>query len=218
VNQNRQTPDQIRHVMEEIWVRNNLGFLARYWHTASEALQKVTEDPGGFSEFRRDDSPPQHIAAVVESHLEHHNYSGVLLAYASFDEFLSVLAGNLGRATDAPIEPNDLRDRGVRRYKKFVHKVCRIPVDQIAIDWPFLEDFSAVRNAIIHANGNKSLLGNSKELERVVARRSPSLSFKHQTKLVVADSYVVECIEAIRDTAVAVHALAKPSDQGVEDE
>ncbi len=209
-----QTPEEMRHAFEEIWIRNNLGFLARYWHTAGEALKRVTAAPEEFAEFRESDSPPQYVDAVVESHLEHHNYSGVLLAYAVFDEFMTVLTANLGRACDAPIMPNELRDRGVRRYKKYVHQVCRIPVDSVAIDWSLLEDMATVRNAIIHANGNKGLLGNPKELEAVVRRRNPALSFKHAVRLNVSDEFVVTCIGAIRSTALAVHRLAGPSDEG----
>ena len=207
------SPDEMRHAMDEIWIQNNLGFLARYWHTAGEALKRVTENPESFTEFRRNDSPPQYVAAVVENHLENHNYSGVLLAYAIFDEFLNVLAGNLGRAVDAPINPGELRDRGVRRYRKFVHKVCRVPMEGTSIDWSFLEDLATVRNAIIHANGNKSLLSSPKELEQVVARRSPNLTFTHGVRLVVSDAFVVRSIEVIRDSALAVHALAGPTER-----
>jgi hypothetical protein len=118
--------EDTRRAFEAFWIRNNSAFLLRYWHTAGEALQTVVSDPNSFTEFKGSDSPEQYINAVVHGHLEHHNYSGVLLAYAVFDEFMVSMTAQLGRTRDAPIPPSDLRDRGVKRYKKFVHKVCRV--------------------------------------------------------------------------------------------
>lgn len=147
---------------------------------------------------------------MLASHLEHHSYTGVLLTYAVFDEFMATLTSKLGLSQGAPIVPGDLRDRGVRRYKKYVHQVCRIAPGKGRIDWGFLEDFATVRNAIIHANGNKSLLSTPRDLEQVVARRSGMLDFKHEVKLRVSPEFVTMCMTSTRDTALAINDMAHP--------
>jgi hypothetical protein len=192
--------------MDEFWIRNNISFLTRYWATASEALRAVAAEPARATEFRDRDDLPGYAGAVIEGHLEHHHYSGVLLAYSTFDEFMIVLTERLGINHKAPITPNDLRDRGVRRYRKFVHQVCGIDADRVVIDWGFLEDFAVVRNAIIHANGNRSHLSNAKQLEQVVERRSPALGFKHEVKLVVTEEYVRQCLVTVLRAAMSLNA------------
>lgn len=199
-------PNEFRRHMDEFWIRNNIAFLARYWTTASEALRAVAAEPERATEFRGRDDPPGYAGAVVEGHLEHHHYSGVLLAYATFDEFMVVLTERLGTHHEAPITPNDLRDRGVRRYRKFVHQVCGVDADQVDIDWEFLEDFAAVRNAIIHANGNRSHLSNAKQLQQVVERRSPALGFKHEVKLVITEEYVRQCLLTVLRAATSLNS------------
>lgn len=215
MEQNGQAADEMIHAMDTLWIRNNIGFLARYWRTAKEALNNVASNPGGFTEFQDEPLGESYVAAVVANHLEHHNHSGILLAYAAMDEFMTVLSVRLGEVRDAPIAPNELRDRGVERYKKFIHKVCRIPAGDTKIDWPFLQDLSIVRNAIIHANGNRSLLSNPNQLEKVVERRRPKLSFKQESRLIVSDEFVLEAIMAIGNAALAVNALARPEAPGV---
>lgn len=205
-----QSPEEMLVAFERFWIQNNVGFLARYWHTATEALKRVAADPEGITEFDGEPLGAKYVAAVVDNHLEHHNNAGVLLTYAVFDEFMAVLTRKLGKVREAPIAPNDLRDRGVRRYKKFVHQVCRVGVEDAGIDWQFLQDLSIVRNAIIHANGNKSLLGNPAELEGVVQRRSPDLSFKHESRLIVSNEFVVKSLVVVRHAALTVNRLTAP--------
>lgn len=208
MNEEKPTSEESLGALESVWISNNSSFLLRYWYTAGEALRKVASDPESFAEFRQDDSPPAYVESVIETHIAHHNYSGVLLAYSVFDEFMASMTSRLGRVCEAPIPPNDLRDRGVKRHKKYVHRVCRVPHEKGGIDWAFLEDFATVRNAIIHANGNASLVQNRSALEAVVARQAPRLAFRHSQKLVVEDEFVIACMSATRNAALAVNTLA----------
>jgi hypothetical protein len=102
------------------------------------------------------------------------------------------------------VEPSDLKDHGVRRYSKFVHKVCQVGVKGLEVDWAFLEQFSTVRNCIVHTNGNKSRLAEPKALDKVVAAYPSELSFNHSVKLVVSDAFVKRCIEQTELAALAV--------------
>ena len=208
MNDEVMSPEQTRHAFEEFWFRNNIAFLLRYWHTATESLERVTSDPDTFAEFQGE-ANPRYVEAVVTNHLEHHNYSGVLLAYAAFEEFMDTLTTNLGRERGASIQLKGLRERGVKRYKKYLRQVCT-EAEYGSIDWDFLEDFGVVRNAIIHGNGNKGRLSKPKELELVVDRRG-GLSFKHRVRLVVSKQFVIACIDTVRNTALAIHRLAEPS-------
>lgn len=135
----------------------------------------------------------------------------MLLTYALFDEFMVVLTRKLGRARGAVIKPSDLRDRGIRRYEKFIHKVCQVSRNEAEIDWGFFRDFAVVRNAIIHANGNQSLARAPQELEQIAMQRMPLLSFKHKVKVVVTQDFVQACIAATHKTALSVNALVADS-------
>jgi hypothetical protein len=98
--------------LQEFWIRNNISFLVRYWTTATAALDRVKGDPENFKEFQVTGTEPEYVEAVLSNHKEHLCYSGVLLTYATMDEFLTVLAKDLGRIHNVRILPSDLKDRG----------------------------------------------------------------------------------------------------------
>ena len=124
----------IKLQMQAIWVRNNVAFLVRYWWTAKDALHRVKESSESFDEFKDNDLGPGYVNAVLSGHLEHHNYAGVLLAFANFEEFLSVLCADLGALRRISVEPSDLKDRGVSRFRKYIHKVCQLAPEEIEIN------------------------------------------------------------------------------------
>ena len=190
--------------MQTVWVRNNVAFLVRYWWTAKDALNRVKERPDSFDEFKDNDLGPGYVAAVLSGHLEHHNYSAVLLAFASLEEFLTVLCADLGALRGVTVDLSDLKDRGVSRFRKFIHKVCGVTPESIEIDWAFLERLAVVRNCIVHANGNKGRLADPKSLDRVAADHPAELSFRHNAKLVISDDFVTRCFSATERTSLAV--------------
>lgn len=190
------------HSFRLFWIRTNVSFLGRYWITASEALERVKSAPDSYREFQVNEGHEGYVTAVLSSHMEHHCYSGVLLAYATMDEFLAFLTRDLGKLLSVGIGPSDLKDRGIKRYRKFIEQVCSVKPDQINIDWTFLEDFSVIRNAIIHANGNAALLKDRRRLEAIVTKYKDELSFKHSTKMVIRDVFVERCIAKTLESAM----------------
>ena len=74
----------LRFRMQEVWIRNNMYFLHRYWSTARSALEAVADAPETFEEFKDNDLGDGYVNAVLSSHFEHHTYSGVLMTYAGF--------------------------------------------------------------------------------------------------------------------------------------
>lgn len=188
--------------LEHLWIRTNLSFLLRYWKTATEALDRVSAAPDTFEEFKiAGTDPPGYVEAILASHKEQHCYAGILVTYALLDELMTTLAKRMGQARGAKIAPSDLKDRGMRRYEKYVCDVCGVDRDKIKIDWSFLHDFSIIRNALIHANGNTSLLSNPKHLARLVEKYPNELSFRHKTKLVIDEEFVARCIVTTSVTA-----------------
>lgn len=192
--------------MQELWIRQNISFLARYWTTATEALHLVKNDPQSFKEFQIAGKEPHYVEAILSTHKDRLCYSGVLLTYATMDEFLTALAKEVGRMHDIKILPSDLKDRGVKQYKKYIHDVCSIDPLNLKADWKFLQDFSVVRNAIIHANGNKSLLSTPKKLDALIAKYPRELSYEHGVKLVINEEFVARCITNTSETAMSINA------------
>lgn len=188
-----------RLAMDAVWVRNNVAFLVRYWWTARDALNRVKETPEAFDEFKDNEHGPRFVESVVSGHLANHNYAGVLLAFASFEEFFMVLCAELGALRGVSVDLSDLKDRGVPRFRKYVHKVCRLTTVDLQVDWPFLEQFSIVRNCIVHANGNRGRLAGPTSLDRVVAAHPKELSYEHDVKLVISDAFVSRCFRATEE-------------------
>lgn len=192
--------------MQEFWIRQNISFLARYWTTATEALCQVKNNPPNFKEFQIAGEEPHYVEAILSTHKDRLCYSGVLLTYATMDEFLSVLVREVGRVHDIKILPSDLKDRGVKQYKKYIHDVCSVDPLNFNVDWEFLQDFSVIRNSIIHANGNKSLLSTPKKLDGLVAKYPNELSYEHDVKLVVSEEFVARCIAKTSESARRINA------------
>lgn len=197
---------KIAYAMEEFWIRQNISFLARYWTTATEALHRVKGVPENFKEFQIAGTEPHYVEAILSSHKDRLSYSGVLLTYATMDEFLAVLTKEVGRIHDIKILPSDLKDRGVKKYKKYIHDVCSVDPVNLTVDWEFLQDFSVVRNTIIHANGNKSLISAPKKLDALVAKYPGELSFEHNVKLVIDEEFVARCIAKTSESARSINA------------
>lgn len=190
------------HSFRRFWIKNNVSFLVRYWVTACEALERVKKDPRSYREFEKNQEHKEYIAAVLASHVEHHCYAGVLLSYAMMDEFLSFLTKDLGHLLNIRINQSDLKDKGVRMYRKYIEQVCSADPSEVKIDWNFLEDFSEVRNAIIHANGNTALLRSRTKIETIVGKYRGELSFEHSTKLVIESVFVDRCVTKTFESAM----------------
>lgn len=204
----------IKLQMLAFWVRNNVAFLTRYWWTAKGALNQVKERPESFEEFKDNDLGPGYVSAVLSGHLEHHNYAGVLLAFASFEEFLTVLCGELGALHSVSVDLSDLRDRGVPRFRKFLHKVCQLDENELGVDWAFLMRFAVVRNCIVHANGNKRHMADPKVIDKIVAAYPSELSYRHDVKLVVSDAFVTRCLSATEHASLSlIHYMNAQSDK-----
>lgn len=192
--------------MQEFWIRQNISFLARYWTTAMEALDRVKNDPGDFKEFQIAGAEPHYVEAILSTHKDRLCYSGVLLTYATMDELLTVLAKDIGRMHDVKILPSDLKDNGVKQYKKYIHDVCSVDPLALKVDWEFLQDFSVVRNSIIHTNGNKSLLSTPKKLDALIAKYPGELSYEHGMKLVINEEFVARCIANTSKSSMSINA------------
>jgi hypothetical protein len=191
----------------KFWIRNNVAFLARYWTTACTALDRVVHDPKSYKEFEVNGTDAGYVNAVVSGHKERLGYSGVLLAYATLEEFLNFLTKDIGSVSNTKIRPCDLKDTGMKRYRKYIHEVCLIDSNDLNVAWCFLQDFSVVRDSIIHANGNKALLSSPNRLDAVVEKYAGELSFQHTSKLVVSDPFVERCISKTLESATKINSL-----------
>lgn len=193
---------------QKFWIRANASFLVRYWTTANTALERVKNDPSTYEEFQVNGAESNYVEAVISSHREFHCYSGLLITYAMLDEFLTILIKNLRQLHNVPLQLSEVKDRGVRRYERYILDECAIAGSELNVDWNFLKDFSVVRNAIIHANGNKSLLSESQKhkLEAVVKRYPGELSFKYDAKLVVENVFIERCIGKTVESATKINS------------
>jgi hypothetical protein len=54
----------IKRQMQTVWVHNNVAFLLRYWWTAKDALNRVTQTPESFDEFKDNDPASGYVTAA----------------------------------------------------------------------------------------------------------------------------------------------------------
>ncbi len=204
----------IKQTMQAWWISNNLSFLTRYWHTAKAAMVRVADAPETFEEFRLHGGDRAYVDAVLSNHLDHHNSAAVLLVFANFEEFFSALCVDLATVHGVATETSDLKDRGVQRFKKFIHKVCQVSEEELEINWAFLRDLSVVRNCLVHANGNRSQFSDKKTLDRVLEAYPNELSYAHKVKLRISDEFVVRCIRETERASLSLvdHLTAQPNE------
>ncbi|MGI1671746.1 MAG: hypothetical protein K6L74_15685 [Neptuniibacter sp.] len=199
--------DELELQLQKFSITHNHTFQQRYFITASQALEAVKKEPLNFYEFIELGEEIDFVDSVVDTHRGLLRYSSILIYYAEFEEAFRRVLKKLGSISGACVSLNDLRDSGVRGYKKFIYDVCQINKDNLFIDWVFIEDFTNIRHALIHANGNLARAKNRKKLEEIVRRYAPDISVRHNSKLTFSDSFIFQCSQKSLETCLAILEL-----------
>lgn len=182
--------------------KNNYSFLARFMATVAESLEKVEKSPEDHYEFQAYGTKENYVKSVLKGHREKLNFAGILLAYASFEEMFLFDIKDLGKACDCNLKLSDLSGSFVERCKKYIHKLCKVEPKELKIDWESIMDFAAIRNFIVHSNGN---LTHATSREKIIKKYDGELALKHDTKLVIYPKYVNRVMSLAKDTSVAIN-------------
>ena len=183
----------------------NCNSLIRYHITTTEALKAINKNPNEFSEFSDEDSLID-VDQYIDFYLVQHNYSSLLLTYATFEEIILGSLEDLKRLSDTNIDICDIKgDNAIRKYKNLVEKHCRISSHELSIDWLFFEDFLILRNFIIHANGNLSKAKNKSRVMLSITRSDNKIRLESSNKLIVEDIYVFQCLTKTKKTSALIN-------------
>jgi len=185
--------------------RNNYSFLARFMVTVAESLEKVGRNPEDHYEFQAYGSKENYVKTVLGGHHEKLNFSGILLAYASFEEMFLFDVKDLGKACGCNLKLSDLSGSFVERCKKYIHKLCKVEPKELKIDWESIMDFATIRNFIVHSNGNITHATSREKIKKIIKKYDSELALKHDTKLVIYPKYVNRVMNLAKDTTVAIN-------------
>lgn len=78
-------------------------------------------------------------------------------AYSLFERYLNDLCGILAKNAATKIELTDLTGQGVERAKIFLSKIVGITNVFNSTEWKNIQDYSKIRNILVHASGKLDL-------------------------------------------------------------
>lgn len=116
------------------------------WVEQNERILRENDDAVSFAEdgyYRYGISLPHVMRASV-----------FVYAYGRLEHCLHTLCKEIQKALSLPLGPDDLKDKGFVRSRKYLEKVVALTLsDEEKIDLQIIEIYGILRNAIMHTNG-----------------------------------------------------------------
>lgn len=70
--------------------------------------------------------------------------------YGQFERLFDILCGEAGKLFSTTRKPDELRDKGIYRSRKFVTEVLAVNLDSLNEQWHLLQQYSKVRGVLAH--------------------------------------------------------------------
>lgn len=143
-------------------------------------LIEVKKDPTWDMEW-----PENYLNVQAKIGLTNIYYDSLIMAMYSFIESkMLFLCKYLSQGQN--IKVNDMADRGIIKYQKYLSKVCGIDFSPINNEWETLLGYNKLRNHLVHSDGNRSIPVSNKKLIQFLR------SIKGISLLKSKDSYVLD--------------------------
>lgn len=91
-----------------------------------------------------------------------------LTAYANLESSLDLLSDYFFHKTNLNISPEDLKDSGIKRSKKYLVKLVGLNFPYDRIEWKSIIEVAHIRHCIIHTNGIVSQYRNINTINSVI--------------------------------------------------
>ena len=160
---------------------------------ASLAENERTKDHEDDSEhdYRHSDS----LREIEFISLRMHRYSSILSSYAYLENSMNKLCEEYHIAKQLPLDPSQVKGEGIERSKLYLSKLAELDFDKINKEWSQLQILNALRNCIIHADGDVNLT--RKKLDNII-NNTPGLSFVDNSLIMMEASYIHSAVDAIQ--------------------
>jgi len=104
--------------------------------------------------------------------------------FATFEAVLDSLSYYHHMYKKINIGPNDLKDSGIKRSKKYLIKLADLKYPKDSQPWDEIEKLVDIRHCLMHANGNVKIYKNSKKIFSIINKYSKS-------KIEIIDDFIV---------------------------
>jgi len=120
-------------------------------------LKALKEEDDLFEEFNYE-SDWKATEGLVDIYYD----SFIMSMYSFTEKKMYILSNFLSQSQNVKL--GDIAGKGIFKYKKYLEKVCDIDFKPIEKDWDSLQQFNVLRNHLVHAEGNRSLLNGNQQL------------------------------------------------------
>ena len=136
--------------------------------------------------------------------------SAIVAIWANYEAGVTEVAAYFAKRRELSLTMSDLRGSFLQKSDRYFSDVLKFDLHATETDATRLKEFSAVRNAVAHANGRLSSLreGDRTFLQQVVKRRS-DVRIEDGDWLVVTFKYVFETFELVDSLLKDLHERAK---------
>ena len=160
-----------------------------------QAEQKRTKDHEDDSEHNYSYSDA--IREIEFISLRMHRYSVILASYAYVENSMSKLCNKYYDSMNLPLKPFEVSGDGIVKFKLYLEKLAKIDFKTINKQWSHLTTLNLIRNCIVHADGDASLIKKSTKLIGIIDS-SKDLSFIEEQLIMMDDSYIYSTVDTIQ--------------------
>jgi hypothetical protein len=156
---------------------------------------KVPEDlKGAFYEHASGSEPARNLTQRFPEFA----WQTTFVAIYSFleDEMLGICRV-VGERLGIKLDPNDLRDEGIRAAKKYLEDRCGIPFPGESHPWQEALHYNRLRNAIVHVRGYVNRSKKAETIRRYV-QGNESVAIDNFDRLQLSQEFCLEVLENVK--------------------
>lgn len=126
--------------------------------------------------------------------------STVVTIHSFLDHSMHNTCNRLSRAHDYPVKVDDIKGSGIVRSKNYLEKLAKVDFEKTKLNslWGKIQELNAIRNCIVHTEGNVKAVNSSKKLEKIIERRG-DLSLQNEFYIKISRDFVDSCINVVEE-------------------
>lgn len=122
--------------------------------------------------------------------------STLVSIYSFLENTMRSLCEYIYEVNEYPIKLDDLKGDGIQRSKEYLEKMAKIKFDSINSSWSNLQNLNALRNCIVHTEGDIKNFKRSQKLKNIV-ENNDYLSLERDRDIVIEREFIDETINEV---------------------
>ena len=151
------------------------------------------EDYASYVEFLIDEK-----RMVEQDFLNQYRSSAIISVNSLIEHRLRVIAELLGKLKSSKLEVSDLSGEGIIRNRNYLEKVCGVDFSHLNKQWSVIKDLSALRNCVVHCEGDITKARASQKLSNIV-ENTEGLRLERDDTIVFELPYLEKVIDVAED-------------------